>query len=193
MNPTIDQKKRFECMMNEFAEKHEPMCVRVYNHPDSKYRTNIVFSTPNQRKEYTVVWSEARSLTDAATAIFTDVSLEFGLVRVAPSGVDFVIKNVIFNDPATIVFWMDGTKTVVKCQEGDIFDPEKGLAMAISKKALGNKGNYCNQIKKWTEKYIPDVEPIYPKFDLNLYTDDLAKSFEKLIKDRIDRALGCEK
>ena len=59
------------------------------------------------------------------------------------------IKNVIFNDPATIVFWDDGTKTVVKCQPGDSFDPEKGLAMAITKKAYGNKGSYCNQLRKW--------------------------------------------
>ena len=28
------------------------------------------------------------------------------------------IKNVIFNEPATIIIWKDGTKTVVKCQEG---------------------------------------------------------------------------
>lgn len=62
------------------------------------------------------------------------------------------IKNVIFNDPATIVFWGDGTKTVVKCQPGDRFDPEKGLAMAIVKKAYGNKGSYCNQLKKWLPK-----------------------------------------
>ena len=48
--------------------------------------------------------------------------------------------KVIFNDPATIVMWDDGTKTVVKC-EGEKFDPEKGLAMAITKKALDNKGN----------------------------------------------------
>ena len=59
------------------------------------------------------------------------------------------IVDVIHNDPATIVFWGDGTKTVVKCQDGDIYDPEKGLAMAISKKALGNQGNYCNTFKKW--------------------------------------------
>ena len=63
------------------------------------------------------------------------------------------IKNVIFNPPATIVFWNDGTKTVVKCQNDEVFDAEKGLAMAISKKYFGNKGSYCNQIKKWTEKY----------------------------------------
>ena len=63
------------------------------------------------------------------------------------------IKNVIFNDPATIVFWTDGTKTIVKCQEGDIFDPEKGLTMAITKKVYSNKGSYCNVIKKWCEPY----------------------------------------
>ena len=63
------------------------------------------------------------------------------------------IKNVIFNDPATIVFWEDGTKTVVKCQDGDEFDPEKGLTMAITKKIYGNKGSYCNVIKKWCDPY----------------------------------------
>ena len=58
------------------------------------------------------------------------------------------IKSVIYNDPATIVFWKDGTKTVVKCKN-EKFDPEKGLAMAFSKKMLGNKGNYYNVFKKW--------------------------------------------
>ena len=46
------------------------------------------------------------------------------------------IKKVIFNDPATIVFWKDGTKTVVKC-ENEEFDEEKGLAMAIVKSVFG--------------------------------------------------------
>ena len=61
----------------------------------------------------------------------------------------FEIKDVIFNDPATIVFWKDGSKTVVKA-DNELYDPEKGLAMAIAKKAYGNKGNYFNEIKKWT-------------------------------------------
>jgi len=64
-----------------------------------------------------------------------------------------VIVKVIFNPPATIVFWDDNTKTVVKTQNGEPFDPEKGLAMAIAKKHFGNEGNYFNQISKWTEKY----------------------------------------
>lgn len=58
------------------------------------------------------------------------------------------IKKVIFNAPATIVFWEDGTKTVVKA-DGEDYDPEKGLAMAIAKKSYGNKGNYFNIFKKW--------------------------------------------
>lgn len=65
------------------------------------------------------------------------------------------IKNVIFNDPATIVFWSDGTKTVVKCGGNDTYDPEKGLAMAVAKKYLGtNKShsNYMDEFKKWLPK-----------------------------------------
>ena len=100
------------------------------------------------------------------------------------------IKNVIFNDPATIVFWEDGTKTVVKCQDGDKFDPEKGLAMAIAKKAYGNKGGYCNKMKKW----LPKEEPVdtnrsifVPKeFTFNVDIDKLSKSFMKGIRDGID-------
>lgn len=60
------------------------------------------------------------------------------------------VENVIFNDPATIVFWNDGTKTVVKAQNGEAFDPEKGLAMAICKKMIGkNTGRYYKIFKKW--------------------------------------------
>lgn len=63
------------------------------------------------------------------------------------------IKNVIFNDPATIVFWRDGTKTIVKCQPGDTFSKELGLAMAICKKVYGNKGNYNDVFKKWVPQH----------------------------------------
>lgn len=63
------------------------------------------------------------------------------------------IENVIFNDPATIVFWTDGSKTVVKCQKGETFDPEKGLAMAISKKVLGNDYSYYETFAKYIGRY----------------------------------------
>lgn len=85
------------------------------------------------------------------------------------------IKDVIFNEPATIILWADGTKTVVKCQEGEGYDPEKGMAMAISKKALGNKGNYCEVFKKW----LPEEEEAN---DGRVSSNDLRKAFDEFAK-----------
>ena len=65
---------------------------------------------------------------------------------------DTYIEKVIFNDPATIVLWSNGEKTVVKCIDGETFDPEKGLAMAIVKYVYGNKGNYYGYLKTWLPK-----------------------------------------
>lgn len=76
-------------------------------------------------------------------------------------------KKVIFNDPATIVFWNDESKTVVKCENED-FDPEKGFAMAFMKHVLGNKGNYYNVVKD----AIKDYEPI----DVNVSVADEIKN-----------------
>lgn len=59
----------------------------------------------------------------------------------------FAIEKVIFNEPATIVLWEDGTKTVVKCMEGDTYSQEMGLAMCICKKALGEQ--YHKVFKEW--------------------------------------------
>lgn len=92
------------------------------------------------------------------------------------------IKDVIFNPPATIVLWADNTKTVVKCQEGDDFDPEKGLTMAITKKLFGNKGNYCEEIKKWVKKYKPEpVELIMSCSKLSSF-DDLSAYIDNIKK-----------
>lgn len=87
------------------------------------------------------------------------------------------IKKVIFNNPATIVFWSDGTKTVVKCDERDEFDPEKGLAMAICKKHFGG-GFYNDIFKKW----IPKEETPEIEIDGQITMDDIAEKFEKFAK-----------
>ena len=62
------------------------------------------------------------------------------------------IKKVIFNNPATIIIWSDGTKTVVKVQNGEEYDPENGMALCCAKKLLGNKSNFNNEFKKWLPK-----------------------------------------
>lgn len=65
------------------------------------------------------------------------------------------IENVIFNPPATIVFWSDKTKTIVKADyDYESYDPEKGIAMAIAKKLMGdNKGKYYELFKYWRNKW----------------------------------------
>lgn len=97
------------------------------------------------------------------------------------------IKNVIFAPPATIVYWSDGTKTVVKCSEKDVFDPEKGLAMAIAKRCGGNKGSYYREIQNWVEKSgkkYPGKTAAGKAVDLDVlkkYSSEANKDFEKFL------------
>lgn len=101
------------------------------------------------------------------------------------------IENVIFNDPATIVFWKDGTKTVVKATNED-FDPEKGLAMAISKKALGNKHDYYNVFKKWLKKWkkSKDIEDALKFVDSLAHPSTMAANVTCALKKLNDALAG---
>lgn len=103
--------------------------------------------------------------------------------------IDMKIKKVIFNAPATVVLWEDGTKTIVKSFEGDTYDPEKGLAMAIAKKALGNQGNYYELFKKW----LP-YDPIAKiKRDLKELQDHLKEANDTIEKlERIENGDNLE-
>lgn len=48
------------------------------------------------------------------------------------------VKRVIYNDPATIVLWEDGTKSVVMCMDGQPFDEYAGFCSAVVKKVFGS-------------------------------------------------------
>lgn len=76
------------------------------------------------------------------------------------------IKKVIHNNPATIVFWGDGTKTVVKCQEDDRhgYSERVGLLMCIAKKFFGNTGHFNDILTEHSADDIPDVT--LPKFKI---------------------------
>lgn len=66
------------------------------------------------------------------------------------------IAKVIYAPPATIIYWKDGTKTVVKCSDHDLdegrLSPETGLVYAIAKKVLGNKGNYNDVLRRLVKR-----------------------------------------
>ena len=62
------------------------------------------------------------------------------------------IKKVIFNGPATIVIWVDGSKTVVKCAEGDRYSKFSGLAIAMCKRMYGT------DFKRIFNHFIPKTD-----------------------------------
>ena len=99
-----------------------------------------------------ILWTDPEYIvSDMLYEVYDYCAHDIEMTKTIYNTVDFSrmsIKKVIFNNPATIVFWSDGSKTVVKAHNDD-YDPEKGLAMAIAKKALGNEGNYYNVFKKW--------------------------------------------
>ena len=115
----------------------------------SKSYEIMVDTCPNQfnkqaRKTFGMCYKTTYSPFDKrAVEIFLEYCKNEGSNRIQK------IKKVHFNGPCTIVLWDDNTKTIVRAQN-EVFDPEKGLAMAIAKKFLGgNKGRYFDEFKKW--------------------------------------------
>lgn len=96
---------------------------------------------------------------------------------------DGYIDQVWFNlaKGTTVVRWIDGSKTMVRCQEGEPFDKEKGLALCYMKRTLGNKGNFNETLKKWCP--IEETEEIKKQIlDINT----TAKANNYIIKDGVD-------
>ena len=91
------------------------------------------------------------------------------------------IKNVKFNGPATIVFWADGTKTVVKCQDGDDYSKEVGLAMCIAKKVFGNTSKYNDIFKKWCNSYDTETDDNYLSKTCKQFRSHILKTFNEII------------
>lgn len=75
-------------------------------------------------------------------------------VWVSKSNPNIMPKKIIFNGPATIVMWADGTKTVVKQSNLDDYDYEKGFAMCVVKKVFGDQYAY---IRKMVDKSYEDI------------------------------------
>lgn len=68
------------------------------------------------------------------------------------------VREIQYNGPATIVFWKDNTKTVVKVQPGEeCYDPDKAFTMAVCKKLFGNKFNrHLAKAQKAFEKFCEE-------------------------------------
>lgn len=134
---------------------------------DNKYYENIAENLKNADKKLALCCSGVR-LYDRTNNYYYDISVKNiyeypvdGLIEIigsisndcwkdaflideAKNRINYTvvlpkITKVAYNFPATIVWWSDGTKTVVKMTESDRwleFDKEVGLSMAISRKYL---------------------------------------------------------
>lgn len=98
----------------------------------------------------------AETFEGSLSGVFESVNALAKLLRTA--GAKNMIADVIFNDPATIVVWTDGAKTVVRCQEGDAYDKRTGLLLCIAKRSFGNGGVYNDVLNR----YAPE-EPLCAK------------------------------
>lgn len=61
-----------------------------------------------------------------------------------------LLKRVVINEEKgiTTFLWKDGRKTQVRCQEGDKFDPEKGILLCLLKRCFDDRGFYNDWLRK---------------------------------------------
>lgn len=70
------------------------------------------------------------------------------------------IKRVVYSDPVTVVIWEDNTKTMSRCEDGDVYDELTGFMLCVFKKALPPK-----VMRDIFEEYVYDVESKKIKWD----------------------------
>lgn len=61
--------------------------------------------------------------------------------------------KIIYNPPATIVFWEDGKKTVVKAMEGTVFNPYHGFTAALAKRVYGSSTRVNKIVRNGHQAY----------------------------------------
>lgn len=117
----------------EDTDTYHPGWFRDTPEPQGIYFTKPLTNLSEEEKNYML--KDILVARDIASLSFAFNDTVF--IKVKP-------VKVIFNNPATIVIWDDGTKTIVKRQKGDRYDKEKGLALCYMKKALGNTSRQLN-------------------------------------------------
>ena len=95
-------------------------------------------------------------------------------------------KEVIFAPPATIVYWQDGSRTVVKCSEEDEFSEEMGFVLCFMKKMFCNTGkfnDYINDALAGAKRYYPDLSSEVPDY-IQQIKDDVVRIFTKALSKK---------
>lgn len=71
------------------------------------------------------------------------------------------IRKLVYNGDTTVVLWGDGTKTVVRCSDNDIYDREKALMMCMLERMFDSKTklkNFLNEACLYDKYPLPDID-----------------------------------
>jgi len=104
---------------------------------------------------YNLIYEEFKKLIKEEKIIMPTYGIDWSKIKVEPYFTGgFIssksipeIKQVIYNNPATIIIWKDGSKTVVKTHNEE-FSEENGFAMAYLKKIFGGRNQYLKIIEE---------------------------------------------
>lgn len=143
----------------ESKSKDTSVGTEISGHSLTKER---LAETPYLPLSTTIMGRKLAEFADEMLNTITQKEKEEFLKRTYPNTTKFypndnylnsiTIKGVRFSPPATIVFWSDNTKTVVKAQNSEPFDAEKGLMACIIKRITGNTGRYNELFKKYIKE-----------------------------------------
>lgn len=99
------------------------------------------------------------------------------------------VEKIITNGPATIVFWNDGTKTVVKISDADMedgkYDIYAGVSYAIAKKLFGSNSAFKREVDRKMENKTPvHVSKYFSQEQLNEMEEMATRLLKNLIGEK---------
>ena len=185
-----DEEERLEAYNSILDRSHHKEPLGVYLDSDGVKilydRIYIYRWGNNMRKGYIVYKSSDKNRVIRTTCTINDL---YPYETVENKSVCLEDPDrIIFNPPATIVFWKDGTKTVVKCAEGEKFDPYTGFCYAFTERFLGS----ISHIKKLCQKSSTGLPEASESIVEEEKCDGPMSSFEKKSVAYMRRAI-CDK
>lgn len=184
-----DEEERLETYNSILDRSHHKEPLGVYLDSDGVKRLydRICRWGNDMRKRNMPISSEMKKILNSIYG--RENAMRKGYIyRPSEENNSMVPNQIIFNPPATIVFWKDGTKTVVKCAEGEKFDPYTGFCYAFTEHFLGS----ISHIKKLCQKSSTGLPEASESIVEEEKCDGPMSSFEKKSVAYMRRAI-CDK
>lgn len=184
-----DEEERLETHNSILDRSHHKEPIGVYlDSDDVKRLYDRIYQWGNDmRKRNMPISSEMKKILSSIYGSTND--MRKGYIYKYPEKNNSMVPNqIIFNPPATIVFWKDGSKTVVKCAEGEKFDPYTGFCYAFTEHFLGS----ISHIKKLCKKSSTGLPEASESIVEEEKCDGPMSSFEKKSVAYMRRAI-CDK